>query len=112
MAKSIFIFLFLLLFLFLSTNPVLFQLNNGFVYNGFKGFTDNNNISLNGVVEIHNNGLLQLTNDTLRLIGHVFYPTPIRFKDSTAAKALSFSIAFAFAIVLEYKKLGGHGFRK
>ncbi|CAL5322524.1 unnamed protein product [Camellia sinensis] len=111
MAESIFLFLFLLLllFLFLSTNPVLSQPNNGLVYNGFKGFINNNNISLNGVAEIHNNGLLQLTNDTLRLIGHAFYPTPIRFKNSTTGKALSFSTAFAFAIVPEYKKLGGHG---
>lgn len=100
------------LFLFLFTNPVLSQLNE-FVYNGFKtpnnNGNDNNSISLNGVAEIQHNGLLKLTNDTTRIIGHAFYPNPIQFINSTDGKAFSFSTAFAFAIVPEYAKLGGHG---
>lgn len=98
------------LFLFLFTNPVLSQ-HNEFVYNGFKtpNNNDNNSISLNGVAEIQHNGLLKLTNDTTRLIGHAFYPNPIQFINSTDGKAFSFSTAFAFAIVPEYAKLGGHG---
>ncbi|CAN1218053.1 L-type lectin-domain containing receptor kinase S.4, partial [Linum perenne] len=48
-----------------------------------------------------------LTNDTRRLIGHAFYSSPFRHKSHK--KALSFSTAFAFAIVPEYPKLGGHG---
>lgn len=53
--------------------------------------------------------MIRLTNDTRRLLGHAFYPNPIRFKNSTKGKAFSFSTAFAFAIVPEYPKLGGHG---
>uniref|UniRef100_A0A5B6YXT2 non-specific serine/threonine protein kinase n=2 Tax=Davidia involucrata TaxID=16924 RepID=A0A5B6YXT2_DAVIN len=88
------------------SNPVLCQLDE-FVYNGFKGV--GNNISLNGVAEIENNGMLKLTNDTRRLIGHAFYPNPIKFKNTSDGRAFSFSTAFAFAIVPEYEKLGGHG---
>lgn len=98
---------FLWVFLCLFTNPVVSQFDE-FVYNGFKGL-NNNNISLNGVAEIEHSGLLKLTNDTTRLLGHAFYPTPIQFKNSTNGKAFSFSTAFAFAIVPEYAKLGGHG---
>ncbi|KAK7305766.1 hypothetical protein VNO77_43677 [Canavalia gladiata] len=80
----------------------------------FNGFEDAaTNISLNGGAVIEHKGLLRLTNDTLRVIGHAFYSTPIQFKDnnsSTLAKVFSFSTAFAFAIIPQYPKLGGHGF--
>lgn len=90
-------------FLFLS-NSVKSQPSELF----FHGFKDSdNNISLNGAAEIEYNGIIKLTNDTTRLIGHAFYSTPFRFKNSR--KAFSFSAAFAFAIVPEYPKLGGHG---
>ncbi|EXB65273.1 L-type lectin-domain containing receptor kinase S.4 [Morus notabilis] len=76
----------------------------------FVGFKDaRENLSLNGVAEIQQNGILRLTNDTLRVLGHAFYSSPFRFKNATTGKALSFSISFAFAIVPEYPKLGGHG---
>ncbi|KAA8539486.1 hypothetical protein F0562_026178 [Nyssa sinensis] len=87
-------------------NEILSQADE-FVYNGFKGV--GNNISLNGAAEIENNGFLKLTNHTVRLLGHAFYPTPIRFKNTTEGTLSSFSTAFAFAIVPEYEKLGGHG---
>lgn len=66
-------------------------------------------MSLNTVSEIEHNGILKLTNDTWRLIGHAFYQAPINFKNSTTGKVFSFSTAFVFAMVPEYEKLGGHG---
>ncbi|KAG5566955.1 hypothetical protein RHGRI_002494 [Rhododendron griersonianum] len=70
---------------------------NQFVYNGFKGA----NISLDGVAKIHSNGLLQLTNTSMRQIGRAFYQHPIRFNtsSSTLPQDLSFSTHFVFAIV-------------
>ncbi|KAL5973424.1 hypothetical protein ACLOJK_030074 [Asimina triloba] len=74
----------------------------------FNGFSDApSNLTLNGVAQIQSNGVLRLTNDTSRLIGHAFYRNPIELKNSAAT--FSFSTAFAFAIVPEYPKLGGHG---
>jgi Legume lectin domain len=80
-----------------------------FIYNGFS-FNGPNQTSLNltGISEI-SNGILKLTNDTSRLIGRAFYPTPMQFRSSDTGTALSFSTAFAFAIVPEFEKLGGHG---
>ncbi|XP_049402207.1 L-type lectin-domain containing receptor kinase S.4-like [Solanum stenotomum] len=68
----------------------------------------NNNITLSGVAKISQNGFIQLTNDTSRLIGHAFYSSPFHFK-TTNASTFSFSTCFALAIVPEYPKLGGHG---
>ncbi|KAJ0046011.1 hypothetical protein Pint_06350 [Pistacia integerrima] len=68
------------------------------------------NMSLNGAAEIEDNGLLKLTNTTSRVLGHAFYSSPIKFKNSTDSKSLSFSTCFAFAIINEYPELGGHGF--
>ena len=67
------------------------------------------NITLNGNAEIQKTGILKLTNETSRLMGHAFYNSPFQFKNSTNGKAFSFSTSFAFAIVPEYPKLGGHG---
>lgn len=76
----------------------------------FAGFTSSDhNISLGGASHVESTGILQLTNDTSRLIGHAFYPNPLQFINSTAGSVFSFSTAFAFAIVPEYPKLGGHG---
>ncbi|CAL9057708.1 unnamed protein product [Musa banksii] len=82
-----------------------------FVYIGFSGDADGggSNMSLNGVAEIENRGILRLTNETSRLIGHAFYPAALRFRNATTGVAFSFSTTFAFAIVPEYTKLGGHG---
>ncbi|XWS59853.1 hypothetical protein CRYUN_Cryun08bG0157600 [Craigia yunnanensis] len=77
----------------------------------FPGFKDSNpnNLTLTGVAEIEKNGILRLTNDTSRLLGHAFYSSPFRFKNSTNGQAFSFSTSFALAVVPEYPKLGGHG---
>ncbi|KAL0918061.1 hypothetical protein M5K25_010049 [Dendrobium thyrsiflorum] len=106
--------------LFLSILPLASSQHNEFVFTGFSATTaggggGSKNVSLNGVAEIENNGILRLTNETSRLIGRVFYPHPLLFKNSSAADVggggvASFSTAFAFAIVPEYPKLGGHGF--
>ncbi|XP_072983849.1 L-type lectin-domain containing receptor kinase S.4-like [Typha latifolia] len=102
-----FILLFSFLFLFLSA----FSQHDRFTYLGFNGGANSNNpsISLNGISEIESNGLLRLTNETSRLIGHAFYPSAVQFRNSTDSSAFSFSTAFAFAIVPEYATLGGHG---
>ncbi|KAA8516393.1 hypothetical protein F0562_016686 [Nyssa sinensis] len=92
-------------FIFLSL-PASSQ-QDEFFFSGFHG--DNTNLSLNGVAEIEKNGILQLTNYTLRLMGHAFYSSPLQFKNSTNGDAFSFSTCFAFAISPEYPKLGGHG---
>ncbi|XP_021825511.1 L-type lectin-domain containing receptor kinase S.4-like [Prunus avium] len=76
-------------------------------YPGFKDVAAN--LTLTGVAEIEKIGILKLTNDTSRLMGHAFYTSPIQFKNKTNGKAFSFSTSFAFTIVPEYPKLGGHG---
>jgi serine/threonine protein kinase len=77
------------------------------LYSGFKDAATN--ITLSGVSEIQKNGILRLTNETSRLLGHAFYPSPFKFKNSSNGTALSFSTCFVFIIVPEYPKLGGHG---
>ncbi|XP_052183391.1 L-type lectin-domain containing receptor kinase S.4-like [Diospyros lotus] len=107
MAKRLHLYWLSFFLCFLFTNPLLSQTDE-VIYRGFKNLRDQN-ISLSGVAEIQRNGVLKLTNDTPRLIGRAFYPNPIRFKPSPNDKAFSFSTAFAFAIIPEYQKLGGHG---
>ncbi|XP_074314423.1 L-type lectin-domain containing receptor kinase S.4-like [Silene latifolia] len=42
-------------------------------------------------------------------MGHAFYSTPIKFKNSPNASVLPFSTSFTFGTVPEFQKLGGHG---
>ncbi|XP_062005328.1 L-type lectin-domain containing receptor kinase S.4-like [Rosa rugosa] len=94
--------------LLLLSIPVSSQVSELF-YPGFKHV--GTNLTLAGIAEFENDlGILKLTNDTSRLMGSAFYTSPIRFKNSTNGKAFSFSTSFAFTIVPEYPKLGGHGF--
>ncbi|XP_051130347.1 L-type lectin-domain containing receptor kinase S.4-like [Andrographis paniculata] len=94
--------------LFVSVQLSVSQFDD-FIYEGFRD--PKTNLTLTGVAQIDHRGVLQLTNDTSRLIGHAFHSSPIRFKNSTAgAGVYSFSTAFVFAIHPEYPKLGGHGF--
>ncbi|MQM04486.1 hypothetical protein Taro_037285 [Colocasia esculenta] len=107
--------LLLLLLLPLSLSAVLVLAQDiEFVYTGFRGggggaSNGNTSVSLNGVAEAENSGILRLTNETSRLLGRAFYPAGLRFRNATDGSAFSFSTAFAFAIVPEYPKLGGHG---
>ncbi|KAF3970327.1 hypothetical protein CMV_005970 [Castanea mollissima] len=100
--------LFFWVFFVLLPNPAKSQLDELFL-NGFKGVGVASNLRLNGAAQIQENGVLQLTNKTQRLLGHAFYSNPIQFKNSTDGKAFSFSTSFAFAMVPEFAKLGGHG---
>lgn len=95
----------LLFFLLLSTN-VLSQPDE-FEFIGFKHPGDN--LTLNGIAEIDNRGIIRLTNDTSRLWGHAFYSHPLLFKNSKTRKVSTFSTVFALAIAPEYQRLGGHG---
>jgi Legume lectin domain/Protein kinase domain len=101
----------LLTLAFLLSNSFLFARSqqDEFIYNGFS-FNGPNRTPLNltGVSEI-SSGIVQLTNDTSRLIGRAFYPAPLQFRSTDTGTAFSFSTAFAFAIVPEFAKLGGHG---
>ncbi|XP_057970995.1 L-type lectin-domain containing receptor kinase S.4-like isoform X2 [Malania oleifera] len=67
------------------------------------------NLSLTGVAEIGENGILKLTNEDRRVMGHAFSSAPLRFKKFPNGSAFSFSTSFVFAIVPEYQPLGGHG---
>ncbi|XP_078428252.1 concanavalin A-like lectin protein kinase family protein [Wolffia australiana] len=97
---------FLLFFFFLSTTSSIAAQEVKFIYKGFSG---NQAIRLNGIAEIAAEGFIRLTNETSRLIGRAFYPLPVRFRNSSDGSVFSFSTAFAFAIIPEYPKLGGHG---
>ncbi|XP_027351294.1 L-type lectin-domain containing receptor kinase S.4-like [Abrus precatorius] len=97
----------LLTFLVFLLIPVSSQIDQ-LLYAGFKD-VGANNLTLNGVAKIEENGILKLTNETSRLMGHAFYPLPFQFKNSTTGEVFSFSSSFALAIVPEYPKLGGHG---
>lgn len=103
MAKKLIFF-----WVFLVFSDQVFPQQDQFIFNGFQDA--GNSLSLTGVADIANNGLLCLTNTTSRVSGHAFYSSPIKFKNSTNnSKVSSFSTAFAFAMVPEYPKLGGHG---
>ncbi|KAJ4719981.1 Lectin receptor kinase [Melia azedarach] len=102
MAEKLRVFL---VFFFFLLKPVFSQPDEFY----FSGFQDAVNITLYGAAEIEENGLLKLTNTTLRVLGHAFYSSPIKFKDNSSHKSSSFSTCFAFAMVPEYAELGGHG---
>ncbi|WJX81880.1 hypothetical protein P8452_64710 [Trifolium repens] len=93
-----------LIFLFA---PVLSQVDQ-LMYAGFKD-VDPNNLTLNGIAEIEKNGIIRLTNETSKLMGHAFYSQPFQLKNSSTGTGFSFSSCFAIAVVPEYPKLGGHG---
>ncbi|CAJ2670433.1 L-type lectin-domain receptor kinase S.4 [Trifolium pratense] len=93
-----------LVFLFV---PVLSQLDQ-LMYAGFKDVGPNN-LTLDGTAVIEKNGIIRLTNETNRIMSHAFYSLPIQLKNSTTGKAFSFSSSFAFAVVSEFPKFGGHG---
>ncbi|THG09707.1 hypothetical protein TEA_012220 [Camellia sinensis var. sinensis] len=80
---------------------------NQFIYNGFHGA----NLYLDGVAQIHPNGLLQLTNSSKQEIGHAFYRLPIIFNASSSGllQTLSFSTNFIFSMVPIIPNLSGHG---
>ncbi|CAL5386621.1 unnamed protein product [Camellia sinensis] len=94
---------FLLFFYVCLKTLVLAQDENQFIYNGFQGA----NLHLDGLAQIHPNGLLQLTNTSEKQSGHAFYQLPIKFNDSLP-QTLSFSTNFVFIMVPE-NTANGHG---
>ncbi|EOY18076.1 Concanavalin A-like lectin protein kinase family protein [Theobroma cacao] len=102
MAKKLVFF-----WVFLVCSDQVFSQLDQFIFNGFH--EAGNNMSLTGVADIGSKGLICLTNTSSRVSGHAFYSSPVRFKNSSSSKVFSFSTAFAFAMVPEYPKLGGHG---
>ncbi|XP_027110953.1 L-type lectin-domain containing receptor kinase S.4 [Coffea arabica] len=105
MAKKLFLSLLALIFL----PSLLLSQSVEFLHAGFKdaGTT----VTLNGAAEIDDSGIVKLTNDTQKLLGHAFQSNAILFKNSTTGKVFSFSTAFAFSIVPQFNSvnLGGHG---
>ncbi|XP_040385560.1 L-type lectin-domain containing receptor kinase S.4-like [Oryza brachyantha] len=103
------------LLLFLALLLATLAASQEFTYAGFRnggGIGNGPNLTFNGVTELRPDGILRLTNETSRLIGHAFYPSPLRLLAGAGGKngtAVSFSTEFAFAVVPEYPKLGGHG---
>lgn len=81
----------------------LAQEQTHFIYNGFQG--SNNTLLLDGLSNIHQNGLLQMTNYTIPSTSHAFYPHPIMFKRDH----VSFSTAFVFAMYPQLPNQSGHG---
>jgi hypothetical protein len=89
-----------LLFFIFPNLSVLATGQDQFVYSGFTGA----DLALDGVATITQNGLLELTNGTVRLKGHAFHPTPFRFGGGT-----SFAASYLFAIYCVQFHLCGHG---
>ncbi|KAK3146839.1 hypothetical protein QOZ80_3BG0273190 [Eleusine coracana subsp. coracana] len=80
--------------------------NPQFVYNGFSG----SNLTLDGSPRITSTGLMELTNDTSRIKGHAFYPSPLRFRRSPNGTVQSFSLSFVFGLLSSFSDIRGHGF--
>ena len=85
----------------------MFAQDNQFIYNGFHEAK----LHLDGIAEIHPNGLLQLTNTSNHQVGYAFYQLPLKFNTSSSrlTQSLSFSTNFVFAIVPQALTFGGHG---
>ncbi|KAK9727206.1 hypothetical protein RND81_05G265500 [Saponaria officinalis] len=79
------------------------QENTQFIYNGFRGSI--NNLHLDGLAQIHKNGLLQLTDFRMLKTSHVFYKNPVVF----GRNHLSFSTTFVFAMHPQITNHSGHG---
>ncbi|CAA6657649.1 unnamed protein product [Spirodela intermedia] len=78
---------------------------DAFTFNGFRGAK----LSMDGVAEITDGGLLRLTNTTKLVASHAFRPSPVRFRASPTSGVFSFSSTFVFGIVAEDRELSGHG---
>lgn len=107
MASKLNLFWVVLLFA-LFINPFFLCQSQSLYFSGFNHA--GGNLTLNGNAKILENGMLQLTNDTSRLLGHAFYSSPVRVKSSSNGQAVSFSTVFGFAIAPQFQTLGGHGF--
>ncbi|XP_062154193.1 L-type lectin-domain containing receptor kinase S.4-like [Alnus glutinosa] len=85
-----------------DARPLLDEFSGGFSAAG-------NNLSLDGVAAVENNGVLRLTDYSSTIAsGHAFYSHPIQFKNSSG-EVMSFSTSFAFVIIPQPGKQGGDG---
>jgi len=69
-----------------------------FIYSGFS----RSYLSLDGAATITPDGVLELTNHTVHIKGHAFYPTPWRFRKSPGEVVQSFSVTFVFGMIPIY----------
>ncbi|KAJ3695917.1 hypothetical protein LUZ60_001294 [Juncus effusus] len=76
----------------------------------FNGFTQTSNLSLDGSAKITQDGLLQLTDDAKKMMGHAFFPSAIHITKnlSGTSKVISFSTTFIFDIIT-FNSSGGTG---
>nr|CAB3452617.1 unnamed protein product [Digitaria exilis] len=88
-----------------NTIPSFSTAEHQFVYSSFTGV----NLTLDGMASITPNGLLQLTNGTLRLKGHAFHPTPFHFHKKPSGTVQSFAVTYVFAIYCIESNICGHG---
>ncbi|THG13579.1 hypothetical protein TEA_007842 [Camellia sinensis var. sinensis] len=75
---------------------------NQFTYNGFHGA----NLHLDGIAQVHPNGLLQLTNTSKQQAGHAFYQISIKFNTSSSSGYRSLSFSTNFIFVMSFNKSG------
>eukprot|EP01018_Ginkgo_biloba_P034302 Gb_37986 [translate_table: standard] len=85
--------------------PYALGQRNDFVYNGFR----DSNMSLSGMANVNSAGVLELTNETQRMLGHALYPFPLQFKNLSSNTTFSFGTSFVISITPQYPTLGGHG---
>ncbi|KAK9286525.1 hypothetical protein L1049_014923 [Liquidambar formosana] len=71
------------------------------------------NLSLDGASHVRSDGILSVTNDSVKLLGHALYPTPLRFMQgkllngtSVATFSTLFSPSLLSILVLEAMGLG------
>ncbi|KAF8690703.1 hypothetical protein HU200_041078 [Digitaria exilis] len=95
----------LMFLLVCNTIPSFSTAEHQFVYSSFTGV----NLTLDGMASITPNGLLQLTNGTLRLKGHAFHPTPFHFHKKPSGTVQSFAVTYVFAIYCIESNICGHG---
>ncbi|KAK2986929.1 hypothetical protein RJ640_009072 [Escallonia rubra] len=78
----------------------------------YEGFHDAN-LSLYGAAYMRSDGILVITKDSTKLLGHALYPSPLRFKESklnnSSSIVVTFSTNFVFSMKPQYPELGGHG---
>ncbi|KAJ4963442.1 hypothetical protein NE237_023381 [Protea cynaroides] len=95
---------FLVWFLLLGSSSVASQQQDvDFTYNGFRGV----NLSMDGLAQITDRGLLMLVNTTNQQVGHAFYPHPIHLRNSSTGNVLSFSTTFVFEFWQQNPRFAG-----
>ncbi|KAA0039314.1 RLK protein [Cucumis melo var. makuwa] len=96
---------FLILLFFIM--PPYFFADSKFLYNGFR---EGKGLFLDGAAIVKSSGALCLTSNSQNVVGHAFYPDPVKLFDTNyPSNASSFSTTFVFAIDPSIPGHGGHG---